>query len=60
LISKDHIKEMTETPNYVAFTPERLAKVKETIAKYPEGRQKSALLPFYTLPRNNGDGSVVK
>ena len=36
---------MTETPNRVAFTPERLEKVKEIILRYPEGRQKSALLP---------------
>ena len=36
---------MTDTPNSVAFTPERLVKVNEIIARYPEGRQKSALLP---------------
>lgn len=36
---------MTETSNPVAFTPERLAKVKEIIDRYPAGRQKSALLP---------------
>jgi NADH-quinone oxidoreductase subunit E len=36
---------MTEIPNLVAFTPERLEKVKEIIARYPEGKQKSALLP---------------
>ncbi len=36
---------MTESPNLVAFTPERLETVKEIIARYPEGRQKSALLP---------------
>ncbi|UBM60338.1 NAD(P)H-dependent oxidoreductase subunit E [Marinilongibacter aquaticus] len=37
---------MTET---VAFTPERLEKVKEIIARYPEGKQKSALLPILHL-----------
>jgi NADH-quinone oxidoreductase subunit E len=36
---------MTETSNPIAFTPERLAKVKEIIDRYPAGRQKSALLP---------------
>ena len=36
---------MTETSNPIAFTPERLEKVKEIIARYPAGRQKSALLP---------------
>ncbi|GAA4467891.1 NAD(P)H-dependent oxidoreductase subunit E [Nibrella saemangeumensis] len=37
---------MTETQNTVEFTPERLAKAKEIIARYPEGKQKSALLPL--------------
>jgi len=36
---------MTENNNIV-FTPERLAKVQEIIARYPEGKQKSALLPI--------------
>ncbi|WP_128548446.1 NADH-quinone oxidoreductase subunit NuoE family protein [Larkinella soli] len=40
---------MTETHNTVAFTPERLAKAQEIIARYPEGRQKSALLPLLHL-----------
>lgn len=40
---------MTETSNPVAFTPERLEKVKEIIDRYPAGRQKSALLPVLHL-----------
>jgi len=39
---------MTEINNIV-FTPERLAKVQEIIARYPEGKQKSALLPVLHL-----------
>lgn len=40
----------TETNNpAVKFTPERLEKAKEIIARYPEGRQKSALLPLLHL-----------
>jgi NADH-quinone oxidoreductase subunit E len=39
---------MTENNNIV-FTPERLAKVQEIIARYPEGKQKSALLPVLHL-----------
>lgn len=35
---------MTENNNMV-FSPERLAKVHEIIERYPEGKQKSALLP---------------
>lgn len=33
----------------VVFTPERLEKAKEIIARYPDGRQKSALLPLLHL-----------
>ncbi len=37
----------TETNNSaVQFTPERIAKAQEIIARYPEGKQKSALLPL--------------
>ena len=39
----------TEANPAVQFTPERLAKVKEIIANYPEGKQKSALLPLLHL-----------
>ena len=40
---------MTETKNAIQFTPERLAKAKESIAQFPEGKQKSALLPLLHL-----------
>lgn len=33
----------------VAFSEEKLAKVREIIARYPEGKQKSALLPVLHL-----------
>ena len=40
----------TETNNpAVIFTPERVAKAQEIIARYPEGKQKSALLPLLHL-----------
>lgn len=40
----------TETNNpSVQFTPERVEKAKEIIARYPEGKQKSALLPLLHL-----------
>jgi NADH-quinone oxidoreductase subunit E len=40
---------MTETTNPIVFTPERLANAREIIARYPEGKQKSALLPLLHL-----------
>ena len=40
----------TETNNSaIQFTPERLERAKEIIARYPEGKQKSALLPILHL-----------
>ncbi|MDJ1468245.1 NAD(P)H-dependent oxidoreductase subunit E [Cytophagaceae bacterium DM2B3-1] len=45
---------MTEvnTPEKVEFSPETLKKAQEIIARYPEGRQKSALLPVLHLAQN--------
>ena len=40
---------MTETTNPILFTPELLANAQEIIARYPEGKQKSALLPLLHL-----------
>lgn len=39
----------TETNPAVEFTPERLTRAQEIIAQYPEGCQKSALLPLLHL-----------
>ncbi|MEZ0608497.1 NADH-quinone oxidoreductase subunit NuoE [Fibrella sp. WM1] len=39
----------TEANTPVAFTSERLAKANEIIARYPAGKQKSALLPLLHL-----------
>jgi NADH-quinone oxidoreductase E subunit len=38
-----------EQPTHFAFTPENLAKAKAHIAKYPPGRQASAVLPLLDL-----------
>jgi len=38
------------------FSDERLAKVKEIIARYPDGRQKSALLPVLHMAQEEGGG----
>ena len=40
----------------VAFTPEVLAKVHNLIARYPEGRQKSALLPVLHIAQEELGG----
>jgi NADH-quinone oxidoreductase subunit E len=39
----------TETPYTLEFTPERLAEAHAAIAKFPEGKEKSALLPLLHL-----------
>ncbi len=40
---------MTDITPPITFTPERLAKAQEIIARYPAGKQKSALLPLLHL-----------
>ncbi|MFB0909193.1 MAG: NAD(P)H-dependent oxidoreductase subunit E, partial [Spirosomataceae bacterium] len=40
---------MTEIEEKVVLSPERLVKVQEIIKRYPEGQQKSALLPILHL-----------
>ncbi|MDP4129035.1 MAG: NAD(P)H-dependent oxidoreductase subunit E [Bacteroidota bacterium] len=38
------------------FSPEKLARVKELISHYPEGKQKSAILPVLHLAQDNSGG----
>jgi NADH-quinone oxidoreductase subunit E len=40
----------------LTFPPEKLVKVKELIARYPEGKQKSALLPVLHLAQDHFGG----
>ncbi|MDT4857296.1 NADH-quinone oxidoreductase subunit E [compost metagenome] len=40
---------MLNNREMIAFTEDRLARAEEIIARYPEGRQKSALLPLLHL-----------
>jgi NADH-quinone oxidoreductase subunit E len=40
----------------LSFPPEKLAKVKELISRYPEGKQKSALLPVLHLAQDHFGG----
>jgi NADH-quinone oxidoreductase subunit E len=46
---------MTETI-VIQFSADALARAKEIIARYPEGRQKSALLPLLHLAQSEFDG----
>ncbi len=45
----------TETETF-AFTAENMAKAKAFIAKYPEGRQASAVMPLLDLAQRQNDG----
>jgi NADH-quinone oxidoreductase subunit E len=40
----------------IKFSEEKLNKVKEIIARYPEGKQKSALIPILHLAQDEFDG----
>ena len=43
-------------PASFAFTEENLAQAAKIIAKYPEGRQQSAVMPLLDLAQRQGDG----
>ena len=47
---------MTEQPDSFAFTEENLAQAKSHIAKYPEGRQASAVLPLLDIAQRQCGG----
>ena len=44
-----------DQPATFAFTPENQARVREIIAKYPEGRQQSAVMPLLDLAQRQHD-----
>ncbi len=45
-----------EQPEHFAFTPENLERAKAHIAKYPPGRQQSAVLPLLDLAQRQSGG----
>ena len=47
---------MDKPLSYIFFPPEKLAKVKELISRYPEGKQKSAILPILHLAQDHFGG----
>jgi NADH-quinone oxidoreductase subunit E len=47
---------MEKSLSSLSFPPEKLEKVKELISRYPEGKQKSALLPVLHLAQDHFGG----
>ena len=47
---------MTQQKEEFVFDKESLKKAKEIVAKYPEGRQNSAMLPLLDLAQRQNDG----
>ncbi|MDA0653896.1 MAG: NAD(P)H-dependent oxidoreductase subunit E, partial [Proteobacteria bacterium] len=47
---------MTGQPQSFSFTPENADAAKRIIAKYPKGRQQSAVLPLLDLAQRQHDG----
>jgi NADH-quinone oxidoreductase E subunit len=45
-------------PESFAFTPENQEKIKEIIARYPEGRQQSAVMPLLDLAQRQNDNWI--
>src|SRR6478736_3133623 len=47
---------MEKPMSSLSFPPDKLAKVKELISRYPEGKQKSAILPLLHLAQDHFGG----
>ena len=47
---------MEKSLSELSFPPEKIAKVKELIARYPDGKQKSAILPILHLAQEHFGG----
>jgi NADH-quinone oxidoreductase E subunit len=47
---------LVDQPEHFAFTPENLERARAHIAKYPPGRQQSAVLPLLDLAQRQSDG----
>ena len=47
---------MQDTQKNIAFSPETLELISKIIKRYPEGRQKSALLPILHIAQAENDG----
>lgn len=47
---------MSDAPATFAFTPENMERVRKTIAKYPAGRQASAVMPLLDLAQRQAGG----
>ncbi|HEX6956996.1 MAG TPA: NADH-quinone oxidoreductase subunit NuoE [Ferrovibrio sp.] len=50
-----HIAPPEQQPASFAFTPENLEAAKQIIAKYPEGRQQSAVMPLLDIAQRQHD-----
>lgn len=58
-VTKIHTNEVAaESP--FAFTPEHIEQAKEIIARYPAGRQQSAVMPLLTLAQKQNGGWLSK
>jgi NADH-quinone oxidoreductase subunit E len=51
---------MSNQANNFQFTEENLAKAKQIIAKYPDGRQKSATLPLLDMAQRQNNGFLSR
>ncbi len=50
----------TDTVTHFEFTPENMKQVEKLIARYPEGRQQSAVLPLLDLAQRQHDNWVPR
>lgn len=60
MTGKVHQQDAANTQQSFAFTPENQAKAEEIIARYPNGKQQSALLPLLAIAQQQNDNWLPK
>lgn len=55
-----HANHSADQPSHFAFTPENLAQAQKIVARYPAGRQQSAVMPLLTLAQKQNAGWLTK
>ncbi len=60
MTGKMHQKDIEKAPQGFSFSAENLARAKEIVARYPAGRQQSAVMPLLTLAQKQNNNWLPK
>lgn len=60
MVGKIHSQRIHQGPEHFAFTPENLREAQAIIARYPKGKQQSAVMPLLALAQRQNAGWLPK